>query len=95
MESSVTSPQNIDDFGYFFALFIFVAASDGMFNAVAHMIAKNFFFGAAKRRPHRSYLGDNVDTITIFINHAGQAPDLTLNSVEPFQHGGFGFSLHA
>jgi len=95
MELSVTSPQNIDDFGYFFPLFIFVAASDSVFNTVAHMIAKDFFFGAAKRRSHRSYLGDNIDTVSIFINHAGQAPDLTLNSVEPFQHGNFGFSLHA
>ena len=53
MPLAVCSPQNVHDFGNLFALFVFVAAGDGVFDAVAHMIAEDFLFGAAQRRPHR------------------------------------------
>jgi hypothetical protein len=49
---SVTASQNIYDFGNLFALLSLIAARDGMFHAMADVIAEDFLLSAAKRRSH-------------------------------------------
>ena len=95
MRLAVCPSQNIHDFGNLLALFAFVAAGDGVFDAVAHMVPQNFLFGAAECGAHGGNLGDNVNAVAVFLDHAEQAANLALNATEPFQHGGFGFFLHA
>jgi hypothetical protein len=83
--------KDIDDFRYFPALVLLVAAGDGVFNAMAHVIPQDFLFGAAKRRPHSGHLGHDINAVTVLLNHADQAPDLSFDAVEPFQDGGLCF----
>ena len=50
---SGTAPQSFDDLGDFDALVVFVAAGDGVFNAMTDVVPQDFLFGPAQCRPHR------------------------------------------
>jgi hypothetical protein len=91
---SATAAQHFDDLGDLFALVLLVAAGDGVFDAMADVIAQDFFFGATQGRPHRRNLGEDVDTIAAVLNHAGQATNLAFYAFEPFQHGSLCVFLH-
>ncbi len=55
-----------------------------MFDAVTHMVTQYFFLDAPQRRPDRGNLRDDVDTIAILFDHAGNAPHLSFDALEPF-----------
>ena len=54
MALAIRPPQNVHDFGNLLALFAFIAAGYGVFDAVAHMIAEDFLLGAAQRARRKS-----------------------------------------
>ena len=85
MALAIRPPQNVHDFGNLLALFTFVAAGYCVFDAVAHVIPEDFLFGAAERGTHGGNLGDNVDAVAVFFDHADDAADLALNAVQSFQ----------
>lgn len=86
--------ENIDDFRYLLALVFFVATCDGVLNTVAHVVTQDFFFSTAQSCPHGGNLSYNINAVTVFLNHAAEAPDLPLDAVEPFQYRGFCFFVH-
>ena len=94
-ELPARSAEHFHDFGNLLALVVFVAACDGVLNAMADMIAEDFFFGAAKCCSSRQYLRHNIYAVAVLRNHSGQAPDLALDAAEPFKNGGFCFNLHS
>jgi len=95
MTLTVCASQNVHDFGDLPALLMLVAARDGVFDAMAHMVSHDFLLGAAERPAHGRNLGDNVNAVTVFFNHADDTADLTLNSAQPFQDRGFCFISHS
>ena len=92
---SVTASQNIYDFGDLFTLLSLISARDGMFHAMADVIAKNFLFSTAKCGPHGRNLRHYVNAVAILVNHARQASDLTFDAIETFLNGIFSFCMHA
>ena len=51
------------------------------------MILQYLFLGPAQRRTNRGDLGDDVDAVTILLNHLGQAADLTFDPAQAFLAG--------
>ena len=77
------APHDIHQFRDLAPLVGFVAGPDRMIDAVRHVIAEDLFLDAAQRSTYRADLRHDVDAITIFFNHARQAPHLPLYAVEP------------
>ena len=95
MTLTISAHKNVHDFGNLLALFVLVAAGNGVFDAMAHMITHDFLFGAAERRPHGRNLGDNINAVAVFLNHADDATDLALNAAQSFQDRSFCFFSHS
>ena len=55
-----------------------------MLDTVADMVPKYFFLNPPKGCPNGRDLRHDVDAVPIFLNHAGEPADLTLDSSEPF-----------
>lgn len=91
---SGAASQNIDEFADFFALVVFVTASDRVLNAMADVFAQDFFFGPSQCCAHRRNLSDDINAISIIFDHARQPTDLTFNAVEALLNGGFCIFLH-
>ena len=95
MALAVRAPENIHDFGNLLALFAFVAAGYGVFDAMAHMVPENFLLGAAESGAHGGNLRDNVNAVAVFLHHADDAADLALDAAQSFQDRRFCFLLHS
>ena len=55
-----------------------------MLDTVRCMVLQQSFFGAAQGRPNRGYLRDDVDAVSILVDHPHQAANLTFNPAQPF-----------
>ena len=55
-----------------------------MFNAMRYVIFQHLLFDTPKRGTNRRYLRDDIDAVTVFIDHFGQTADLALDSAKPF-----------
>lgn len=55
-----------------------------MLDAMADVVAKHFLLQSPQRRPHGGDLGDDVDTITILLDHARETAHLALDAAEAF-----------
>lgn len=86
----VAASQNVDDLGDFRALVVVISAIDRLFDAMAYMVAQDFFLGAPQCSPHRRNLYDNVNAIAPFLNHSREATHLTFDAIEALLNGGFG-----
>ena len=95
MTLTISAPQNVHDFGNLLALFMLVAAGNGVFDAMTHMITHDFLFGAAEGRPYGGNLGDNVNAVAVFLDHAHDAADLALDAAQSFQDRSFCFLSHS
>ena len=65
-----------------------------MINAVRHVIAQDPLLYATQSGTHRADLRDDVDTITVFFDHARQTPHLPFNAVEPADGCGLAVLCH-
>ena len=65
-----------------------------MLNTMCNVIVQDFFLDSAQGRSHRRDLCHDIDTIAVFLDHAGEAAHLALDAVEAFETGGFGLFLH-
>ena len=66
-----------------------------MLNAMRNVVVQDFLLDPAQGRAHRGNLCHDVDTVAIFIDHAGEAAHLAFDAVETLEDGGFGLFLHA
>ena len=84
-------PVGATDHGHQFrdllALIGLVAAGDGVFDAMRDVIPQHLLLDTPQRRPHRRYLGDDVDAVAVLVDHPGQAADLALDPAEAFLTG--------
>ena len=56
-----------------------------MLDAMGDVIAQNLLLDAPQRGAHRRELGDDINAITILVDHAGEAAYLPLDPAEAFQ----------
>jgi hypothetical protein len=68
-------------------LFGTIAGIDRVLDAMSDVIAQNFLFDPAQSRPNGSDLRYDINTIAVFLDHAGKATDLTLDAVKPLEAG--------
>jgi len=80
---------------YLFPLIRLVAARDRAFDAMRHMIPQHFFLDTAKRRAHRRNLRDDVNAVTVLVDHLGEAADLALDPAQAFLTGSLDVLTHA
>jgi hypothetical protein len=87
-----------DDFHQFrdlAALIGLVAAIDRVLHAMGHVIPEDLFLDAAKRRPHRRDLGDDIDAVSIPVDHFREPANLAFNPVQAFFAGGLDVVSHS
>lgn len=72
----------------------FVAAVDRLVDAMGDVIAEDLLLDPAERRPDRGNLSDDIDAVAIRLDHAGDAADLTADTVEALEHRSFDFVVH-
>ena len=66
-----------------------------MGDAVAQVIAERFLLDLVEGGPHRSDLRDHVDTVAVFLDHAGDAAHLAFDAAEPRELGFLEFLVHS
>jgi heavy metal sensor kinase len=77
------------------ALLARVAAGDGVLDAVRHVVAQHLLLDPPQRRAHRRQLGDDVDAVSVLVDHAPQTAHLALDAAQALQAGRLGFVTHA
>jgi len=82
--SAVQDLQQLVDLGLPLAL---AAAMEGVRHAMPEVIAQGLLLDLVERRPHRANLGQDVDAVAFFLDHAGDAAHLTLDTPEARQLG--------
>ena len=83
--------KNLHQLRDFAALIGFVAAGNGMRDAMRNMLAQDFLFRPPQRRAHGGDLRDDIDAVTVVFDHAGQATHLALDTVEPLKRRSLAF----
>ncbi len=79
----VGAANNLHQLGDLAPLSGLVAGSDRILDAVSDMITQDFLLGTPQRGAHSRNLGDDINAIAIFIDHARKATNLPLDSVQP------------
>ena len=60
-----------------------------------HVIAQDLFLGPPQRGAHRADLRHDVDAVALVLDHAGEAPHLAFDAVEPFERCRLAVLCHA
>jgi hypothetical protein len=76
--------DNFHQFSDLAALIGFVVAADRVFHAIGHVIPENFLLDTAQSRPDRGDLGDDIDAVTVLVDHLREAANLAFDTVQPF-----------
>src|ERR1700709_1192318 len=84
---SVGAAYHARQFLHFPALGGLVARRDRVLDAMSDVVAQDFLLDAAQRRPRGRDLRDDVDAVTVVLDHAGEAANLALRPVQPFKDG--------
>src|SRR5882757_8125597 len=92
---TIGAAYHVHQFRDLAALVGLVTGRDRVLDAMGDMVAQDFLLDPAQRRPRRRDLGDDVDAVAIVLDHAGEAADLALYPVQPFQNGGLDLCAHA
>ena len=79
--------QNVHQFRDLTPLFGAIARGDGMLGAMPHVVAQDFFLGAAQRSAHRGNLRDNIDAIPVLFDHPGKTAHLAFDPIESLKTG--------
>src|SRR6266704_541572 len=67
-----------------FALIGLVPACNRVFDAMRHVILQYFFLDAPQRGPDRRDLRDDIDAVTVLVDHLGETADLAFDPAQPF-----------
>jgi len=92
--SAFRAAKDVHELGDLAALLGLVARSDGVLDAVRHVIGKYLFLGAAQRGAHRRQLRDDIDAIAVLLDHAGQAAHLAFDPRQAPEHRTLGNVSH-
>jgi hypothetical protein len=92
--STFRSRKDLHQFGDFAALLIRIPAGDGVLDTMSDVIAQNLLLNPAQCRASGADLGDDIDTVTVFLDHTRNAAHLSLDPAEAFGAGAFGVILH-
>jgi hypothetical protein len=65
-----------------------------MLDAMAHVIPEDFLFDSPQSRAHSGDLRNDIDAVSVFINHSRQTPHLAFDSVETFFAGRLDVTSH-
>lgn len=71
-----------------------VAAGNGVFNAMRNVVTEDFLLDPPQRGAYGLDLRDDVDAITIVLDHAGKAAHLTFNAAQSFDGGTLAVFAH-
>src|ERR1700731_2782922 len=58
------------------------------------MVGQDLLLGATQGGAHGGELGDDIDAITVVLDHAREAAHLALDPLQPLQHRTLGTRLH-
>ena len=89
------SAEHSSELSHFAPLLGFVAGRDRVFDAVRDMVGEDFLLRPSKRGSNSRNLRNDVDAIAVILNHAGEAPDLAFDPLQPLHHRCLGSRLHA
>jgi hypothetical protein len=87
--------KHFHQLGDFLALLAGVTAGDGVLDAVAHVITKDFFLNAPQGRANSGDLGYHINAIAVALNHAGETAHLAFDAAEAFETGRLNVGSHA
>jgi hypothetical protein len=73
--------EGVDKFGNFLPLFVLVAGHDRMVNAMRDMVFEDFVLDTRQGCANGPYLGNDVDTIAVILDHARDATHLAFDAV--------------
>ncbi len=93
--SAAGAAEHVDQLGDLLPLLALIAGGDRVLDAVRDVVAQHLFLDLAERGPYRRDLRDDVDTVPIVLDHAGNTPHLPLDADETLVDGGFRFVMHA
>jgi len=74
--------QQFDQLTGLAPLFLGVAADDGAFDAMVQMILQQLGLHPRQRRAHRLHLGEDVDAVAVFFDHARDPAHLPLDAAQ-------------
>jgi hypothetical protein len=77
--SSAAQPKNLQKPSYLLALLVLIARGYRMLDAMPHMVAEQLLLDAAERRADRRNLRYDINAVAVFLDHAGDAANLTFN----------------
>ena len=83
--SAFRALKDAHEFRDFPALLGAIAGGDRVLDAMGDVVAQEFFFHAAKSSADCGNLRNDVDAISILLNHPGEAADLAFDPVEPLE----------
>jgi len=66
-----------------------------MLDTMRDMLAQNFFLNSSKSGPDGGKLGDDVDAVTILLDHAGDTANLTLDTAQALERRSLFWLIHA
>lgn len=91
---AVCTSDHRNELGDFFALIGFIAGRDCVFDTVTDMVVQYLFLDAVQCGAHGSDLRDDVDAITVVIDHLRQAANLAFDTIEPLLAGTLDLFAH-
>jgi hypothetical protein len=81
-ELSICPAHDCHQFFYLAALLSLVVGVYRMLDAVTNVVLQDLLLQAAQSGPGRCNLGDDVDTVSIFLDHAREPAHLPLDPVQ-------------
>src|SRR4030081_1948984 len=92
---TVGAADHVHQFRDLAALAGLVARRYRVLDAMGDVVAQDLLLDPAQRRPRRGDLRDDVDAVAAGLDHAGEAANLALHPVQPFQDGSLDLCAHA
>lgn len=93
--SPVGPLDHVHQFCHLLSLFIGIAAGNRMLNAMADMVFQHGFLNAPEGSLHRSDLRDDVDTVSLFLDHPRNPANLAFDFVQSLYAGRCCVVFHA
>src|SRR5262249_24197922 len=86
--------EHVQELPHLLALLGGGAALDGVVDAVGDVVGQHLVLDALQRRADRLELGQHIDAVAVFVDHAGDAAHLALDAGQALAAGLLGRRLH-
>ena len=94
-ELPLHAPEHVHQLGDLLALIGLVAARDRVLDPMRDLILQHFILEPAQRRGHGGAMRDDVDALTVLVDHAREPAHLAFDPVETFLAGRLDVLSHA